>query len=728
MATQALVRQMTGDALALRIAAGCGADGAALGTDAAEILAGLEALRDCEAIVVLMDIGSAVLSAEMARDLADDALRAKTHLSSAPFVEGTVAGGVAAAAGLPLARVLAEAAGGLAQKQSGLVEAAPSPAPPPAQITLDCVVADPHGLHLRPAAAFVKQAAGFDAVITLRAGARTARGDSLTAIMALGVAGGGSVTLAASGPDAQAAVAALRARLAQAPNAEPAPAPATASSGPQPLSPGRTAARLFVAARSMPLIPETPATDRAATARRLDAALDRVRARLAGSAILEAQAALLGDPAIRDAAHRHIAEHRQNECAAWQCAIEAAAATYAALEAPYLRDRARDVREAGDAVLCELLGHAAGIDWPAGEIIALVEDLTAAEAAALPANVLGILDRKGGANSHATILLRAAGIPALGQVSLPYIPEHIGFDGATGEITLAPDAATLARWRGAGAITHGPATLRLPDGSDLEFWANVSGERDSAAAAQAGAFGIGLARTEMLFLDRADAPGEAEQAARIAAMLRPFQSRPVVVRVLDAGADKPVPFLHLASEQNPALGVRGIRALLQRPDFFKAHLRAILRAGDGHDLRIMIPMVATAAEMQAARHLLAACCEETGMRMPTLGAMIEVPAAALRIQDLNEMSDFFSIGTNDLTQYVFAAERGHAGLGVLGDAGHPAMLDLCAAMLARTSRPVSVCGEAAGDPAIAPLWVAAGIRRLSMGAARLPAIRQIFAA
>jgi multiphosphoryl transfer protein len=728
-ATEALIRQMTGETLPLKCAAGAGEDGVELGTDASAILRQMEALRPCDAIVVLMDIGSAILSTELACDLADDALRAKIHLSSAPFVEGAIAAGVAAVSGLPVARVLAEAASGLTAKQSGLDAVAPADPPRSPALTRDATIADPHGLHLRPAAAFVKLAAQFNADVTLRFGARVARGDSLMALMALGTVGGVRVTIEATGKDAQAAAETLANLLEQAPAAPSELIAAPSGAGQVPLSPGKAAGRLFLLERAMPAIPDHPATDRDAARLRLDGAIASARATLAGSAVLEAQAALLADPALLDAAYRRVSQEGQNECMAWRMAVDEAVAVYSGLEAPYLRERARDVKEAGDAVLRVLLGadgHAP-VAWPSDQVIVFAEDLTAAEAASMPANVLGVLDRRGSATSHATILLRAAGIPALANVILDPIPARIAFDGATGSILPNPDAVAMRDMRGGTTIAAGPAGLTLVDGSVLEFWANVSGERDAAAAARAGAYGIGLARTEILFLDRAEAPSSDEQAARIAAMIGPFAGRPVVVRALDAGADKPVPFLRLADESNPALGVRGIRALLRRKDFFAAHLRAIMRAGEGHDLRIMIPMVASLEEMLATRELLAGICRELAVNPPPVGAMIEVPAAAIRVQDLTEVCDFFSIGTNDLTQYVFAAERGNQALADFADAGHPAILDLCSDIVARAGgRPVSVCGEAAGNKRIAPLLVHAGIRRLSMGAARLGDIRQVF--
>ncbi|HTJ89015.1 MAG TPA: dihydroxyacetone kinase phosphoryl donor subunit DhaM [Acidocella sp.] len=728
-ATERLVRQMTGDRLRLQIAAGTGTDADALGTDATAILAACEALRDCTEIVILMDIGGAILSAELARDLADEELQRKIHFSAAPFVEGAIAAGVAAAAGLEVTHVLAEAESGLMQKQSCL-GAAPTtdaePQPGAAPVTREVVIADPHGLHLRPAAAFVKLAAASKAEIALRLGARRARGDSLTSLMTLGAAAGTVVTIEAAGPDAHEVAEALCRLLEQAPQTSP--SAAQEGSGPLCLSPGTAAGNLFVVERPTHEIPRLPATDRQAARHRLETALRAATATLAGNPILEAQAALLADPELREAAFRRIAQDGQNEAAAWHAAITALAAAYDRLETPYLRARARDVTEAGAAVLRSLLGGSQhDIAWPTHPAIILIEDLSAAEAACLPATVLGVLDRRGGLSSHATILLRAAGIPALGNVILEPIPSSIAFDGATGAMFPDPDASTIASLISTPAATCGPSTLPLADGSRLELWANVSGEADATAAARANAYGIGLARTEMLFLGRSDAPSEAEQEARIAKMLHPFAGRPVTVRVLDAGADKPVPFLHLSPETNPALGIRGIRALLRHKDFFAAHLRAILRAGAGHDLRIMIPMVSVADEMDAARDLLAAAAREVGATIPALGAMIEVPAAAIRIQDLAPAADFFSIGTNDLTQYVFAADREEAAF--LADPAHQAILDLCAAIVRGAgAKPVSVCGEAAGDARTAKLLAGVGIRRLSMGAARLGAIRAAFSA
>jgi phosphocarrier protein FPr len=371
--------------------------------------------------------------------------------------------------------------------------------------------------------------------------------------------------------------------------------------------------------------------------------------------------------------------------------------------------------------------------------VLVVDELAPSEAVRLdPAIVRGVIDRAGAATSHAAILLRAAGIPAVsGAASM--VPAEGGtvaaLDGATGDVWIDPAPAIEqairqreAAWQAARPppFAGGPAVTR--DGHRVTLFANVSGPADARAARAAGAEGIGLMRTEMLFLDRADAPDEAEQVALVAATLAPFQGLPVVVRTLDSGGDKPLPYLPMPAEANPYLGIRGIRLGLARPEVLLTQLRALLRAGLGHDLHIMFPMVATLDELQRTRALLESAhnglvAEERPHAWPVkVGTMIEVPAAALTAGVLARVCEFFSVGTNDLTQYTLAAERGHPGLQGLADAAHPAVLRLIQTVVA-AGRPVAVCGEAAADPEVAALLLALGVSELSMGAAALGPVR-----
>jgi phosphocarrier protein FPr len=311
----------------------------------------------------------------------------------------------------------------------------------------------------------------------------------------------------------------------------------------------------------------------------------------------------------------------------------------------------------------------------------------------------------------------------------------LAFDGATGRIWRNPDAPTLA-WLRAEAHAAAPSsttpqsgTLTLANGRTVELWANVASVAQAEAAHRANAVGIGLLRTEFLFMDRATAPSYDEQVALLRTIIAPMQGRPVVIRALDVGADKPLAFLPLGTEPNPALGQRGLRALLAHPNLFETQLRAMLCAGHGHDLRIMLPMVTNPDELAAARTHLAhahAALDQSGIRHAwpvPLGVMIEIPAAALTVESFAS-ADFVSIGTNDLTQYTLAADRENPKLALLGDAGHAAVLSLCARVATYAPMPVSVCGEAAGDPLIAPLLVTAGLRRLSMAPGAFDAIRR----
>ncbi|CAH2600789.1 Phosphoenolpyruvate-dihydroxyacetone phosphotransferase, subunit DhaM; DHA-specific IIA component / DHA-specific phosphocarrier protein HPr / DHA-specific EI component [Rhodovastum atsumiense] len=758
-AVEVLARQMVGPALPIAVAAGAGPDGAELGTDAVAIAAALEELAaDPQAgVLVLMDLGSAILSAGMALELVAPEIAARVRLCAAPLVEGAVAAAVSAAAGASLEVVTAEAEAALTPKRDQLGPT--EDGAPPAEATSiakedtaeDAEVADPLGLHLRPAARIVACAGGFAAQVSLRnlaTGAGPASAASLTALTGLGVRAGQRVRVAASGTDAAAAVAAI-AGILRAPPGTPADvevAPSVPVTGRAiPVVPGVAFGPVLRLGTVRPPIARAPVADPGAEAARLRQVVAasaaeieaEVRAGVGGD-ILLAHAALLRDPAILERALSLVATQRCPAAAGWNDAIEETARTYDGLADPVLRGRAADVRDAGARVLRGLLGGEAAELPPGPPAVLVAEDLLPSLAARLdPARVLGVIDRRGGPASHAAILLRGAGIPTvMGAAAL--VPATGGgvaaLDGGSGEVWIDPDDATLAQVRqrqaSAASVTAGVAlvdgVLRLADGRGIEFWANVASQRDAEAAARAGARGIGLLRTEMLFLDRADPPDEAEQAALVAAIMEPFRGRPVVVRTLDAGADKPLPWLGMAPEANPYLGVRGVRLLLARPAVFETQLRALLRAGSGLDLRIMLPMVTCAEEVTAARAALEcahAALVAAGLAHAwpvPLGIMVEVPAAALEAKALAGCADFFSIGTNDLTQYVLAAERGHPALGRFADASHPAVLRLCRDVVeagCACDRPVSVCGEAAGDPRIAALLVELGVTRLSMSPA-----------
>jgi phosphocarrier protein FPr len=361
--------------------------------------------------------------------------------------------------------------------------------------------------------------------------------------------------------------------------------------------------------------------------------------------------------------------------------------------------------------------------------------------------VRGVVLLDGGPTAHSSILLRSLGIPSIAQArgTLAGIdlrqPVPVALDAGTGRLWINPDPALVAELEQRQAEEHKrgeedrkssrlPATTR--DGLTVEILANVGDVADTDAALAAGAEGIGLLRTEFLFLDRATPPSEEEQVAALRAIGDRLQGRPMIVRTLDAGGDKELPYLSLRPEENPFLGVRALRLCFAHEDLFTTQLRAILRAGEGRDLRIMFPMVASLADLDRAlarletvHHVLSAANVPHLWPVQT-GIMIEIPSAALLAGPLAERAQFFSIGTNDLTQYTLAADRGNPALSEYQDALHPAVLRLIAQVVEgakQHGRLVAVCGEAAADEIASAIFVGLGVRELSLSPGRVARIK-----
>jgi phosphocarrier protein FPr len=456
------------------------------------------------------------------------------------------------------------------------------------------------------------------------------------------------------------------------------------------------------------------------------------------------------------------------------------AATYRDMADDYMRARAADVEDVSRRVLRHLIGvEPPSLDFAAPAIL-LAADLTPSDTARLdPARVLAICTELGGASAHSAILARALSIPAvvgLGH-NIWQVAEgqHIAVDGGAGVLWPRPDgaqaaalAARRAAWQEAQhrAKSAGQAAAVTRDGRRIEIAANVGGLKDVALAQEYGAEGVGLFRTEFLFLDRTTAPTEEEQyeAYRRAAEL--MGDRPLIIRTLDVGGDKPLPYLDLGEEANPFLGWRAIRFCLERPDIFKPQLRAILRAsaasplplggvgggmsspgavgagipnpggvgGGKPNVKIMFPMIAAPDEVRAAKALLdESRAELRAAGIPfnerlEVGIMIEVPSAVAVADQLAREVDFFSIGTNDLTQYVMAADRGNARVAALATPFQPAVLRLVrqAADAAHAAGIwIGMCGEMAGNPLATPVLLGLGLDELSMSAPAIPAVKEV---
>jgi len=464
------------------------------------------------------------------------------------------------------------------------------------------------------------------------------------------------------------------------------------------------------------------------------------RSSASDAAIFSAHLALLDDKAMVDAAQARIDAGAAAE-SAWYEASQQTATAWRALDDDLLRERATDVEDVGRRVLAALEGREL-VASSSAEGVLVASELTPADAAAIdPAYVRGIAAARGTATAHAAILARALGIPAvvgLGSSVLAIAEDTLVLlDGGEGTLLVAPSAREaerasrareLALERRATALQHAREPAVTRDGVRIEVAANLGGAGGAASAVELGADGVGLLRTEFLFLDRQEIPGEEEQAETIAEIAGALGGRPLIVRTLDVGADKPLPALPMAPEQNPFLGRRGIRLSLEHPDLLATQLRAVLRVAAEHPVKVMFPMVATAAELEAALAEVQRARAATGVDAPLeVGIMVEVPSAALQAEQLAVSADFFSVGTNDLTQYTMAAERGNELVGDLLAGPQPAVLRLVRETVAGAEahgRWVGVCGELAADPAAALLLVGLGVRELSMAPPLVPEVKQ----
>ena len=469
------------------------------------------------------------------------------------------------------------------------------------------------------------------------------------------------------------------------------------------------------------------------------------------AAIFEAHLLFLQDPLLVEATRDRIYSEKINAEAAWQRQMADMAATYRDMADDYMRARAADVEDVAQRVLRGLMGVAPPSLDLAAPAILIAADLTPSDTARLDRErVLAVCTELGGATAHSAILARALGIPAvvgLGHVVWQVAEgQRVAVDGDAGALWPQPDEAQVAglaarreAWleaqRRDKAAGQGAAVT--PDGHRVEIAANVGSPNDVAPALEFGAEGVGLFRTEFLFMDRAAAPSEEEQFEAYRRAAWAAGGRPLIIRTLDVGGDKPLPYLDLGDEANPFLGWRAIRFCLERPDVFMPQLRAILRASAAEEgaprcVKLMLPLIGAPVEVRAARALLAAAqAELRAAGVPfdeamEVGIMIEVPSAVAVADQLAREVDFFSIGTNDLTQYVMAADRGNARVAGLASALQPAVLRMVrdAADAAHAAGIwIGMCGELAGNALAAPVLVGLGLDELSMSAPSIPAVK-----
>jgi multiphosphoryl transfer protein len=742
------LQMVHGSAPRIEIAAGT-SDDDRLGTDAAQVADAIIAADDGDGVVVIMDLGSAVLSAELAIELLPEP-RIPTRLAAAAFVEGIFAAVVSAAGGADLDAVAREAEAALAGKITQLDPTRTQPGAvaadrPDTAIVVQTEIVNQDGIHARPAALISGALAPLDVRVTIatqRSPSVSAR--SPTALMSLGTRVGDLLRIEADGPDASEGVDRIldlvRSGFGELESTASRIQAGDSSSQrdgletPLGVSSGRVvgpALRMADPAIEPDPVIRIPEDERSSAITRLDGAAaqvaeqlrSRINAAGAVGELLEATAAMATDPdLLADASFRVRDQGLSPERAVWE-AFGIAADTIRGA-GPRQAERVTDLYDVRNRIISALVGrHGPDLPDPGHPYVLVAVDLAPADAAGLAATgCLAIITEKGGPTAHAAIIARSLGIPAVvGVPDASAIPDGtlLLVDGSTGELIIEPtidQQATATARQAHRDGRSGPG--RTADGHAVALLANVASAGDIAAALEFGAEGVGLYRTELCFLDRAEAPSVAEQVAAYRAVFAAFGGHRVVVRTLDAGSDKPLPFLAYGQEANPALGVRGFRTAVPYPEVLHDQLKAIKEAAEAEsaDVWVMAPMIATVDEVRN----FGRAARTAGL--PSIGVMIETPAAVMQAEQILAEVDFLSIGTNDLAQYTFAADRHSASLAALNDPWQPAllrMIDMVARAAAPSDKPVGVCGEAAADPLLALVLAGLGISSLSMAPAAL---------
>jgi len=637
------------------------------------------------------------------------------------------------------------------------------------------IIQNPTGLHARPAKVLVNLAKKFQSTINVQHGAKRANAKSMVSVLTLGAVSGTQVTITADGPDEDEAIeqleAAIRAGLGDVEPEAAAPAPQQATPPPTPVTPAAPAAKSsdgalhgIPASQGIAIGPlfhfeqveyTLDALERMASRQHmsLEDAVARARQELeelhqgmvakdlgVEAAIFEAHIEILEDPELHDTVRERTAAG-QSSVRAWQTAIDDRAALVASIPDPLLAARADDLRDVGRRVMRLMLNlkekSLAGVTSP---VIIIARDLTPSQTATFdPQRVLGFCITTGGPTAHIAILARALGLPAVvaADEEVLSVPEGTLsiIDGNDGFVLPNPSAEKLAqaresqeRWLEQRRVSLSQAgkPAVTQDGHHVDVTANIGSLADAVEALKQGADGVGLLRTEFLFLERTTAPTEEEQFEVYRGIAETMKTLPVIVRTLDIGGDKPLAYISMKPELNPFLGERGIRLCFNRPDLFRDQLRAILRASKHGNLRIMFPMVADVSEVRRVRAMIDALCQELNTPAVQIGIMVEVPSAALMADVIAPEVDFFSIGTNDLTQYTLAVDRGHPTMAFMSDGLHPAVLRLIAHTIEaahKFGKRCDLCGELGSNPAAVPILVGLGMDELSVSIPTVPAVK-----
>ena len=528
------------------------------------------------------------------------------------------------------------------------------------------------------------------------------------------------------------------------------------------VSEGLAMAQIHLFTPKLPEISRQPAADAEAEVAKLEATLAAAEEELRGlyetakekmgeqeAEIFDAHLTILGDEySVREPIIQRIREQKQNAAAAITDQFDELAQMFRSLGDELMAERAADAEDLKQQLLRIRLGCGRqDLSVLPGDVIVLADELTPSDTVRMDtAHVKGIATRLGGATAHSAIIARTLGIPAAAGIDgwqTEALNGHMAIlDGADGTLTVDPTDEETASYQSRKAQADCEAQAleafrtcpsQTKDGAALEICANIGTPQEAQQAMKYGADGVGLFRSEFLFMDRSALPTEDEQFEAYRTAAQTMAGKPLIIRTLDVGGDKKLPTLELPHEDNPFLGFRAIRMTLSHPEIFRPQLRAILRAAAYGDVRVMFPMIGSMDQLREAKALLRE--QEQTLQaegVPTgpvkVGMMVEIPAAAVLAEEFAKEVDFFSIGTNDLTQYTLAVERGNAAVAHLYAPEHPAVLRLIA-MTAQAAAerhiPCGMCGEAAGDPKLAPAFVGMGVNELSMSPRRVPAVRKL---
>ena len=628
---------------------------------------------------------------------------------------------------------------------------------------VEVLLAASAGLHARPATFFVDVANQFESEIFVRANGKLANGKAMASLLKLGAEGGTQLQILAHGPDADAALAALKEAVASGLGDEEEEQSAVEEAVWTPVSklhwiggvsasPGLAIGPLHLFQSSRLVVEDKPG-DVETEKQKLKHALEVGREQLAQihdavksrsgrneAAIFRAHQAFLTDVDLFSEVYELI-EAKHSAAWAWQKVINQRVAEVEKVANERLAGRAADLHDVGQRVLRVLTGTQQGeVQLPDEPVILVAEDLTPSDSARLdPKRILGLCTAAGGATSHTAIIARSLDLPAIVGAGAAVLEQPAGqvciLDGTTGRLYLAPTEADLKsaeefrvdlqRRRDVEFETRYQPAI-MTDGHRVEIVANIGKANEAARAVDAGAEGVGLLRTEFLFLERETAPTEDEQLAAYSTMTKALNGLPLIIRTLDIGGDKVVPYLTFPHEDNPFLGVRGVRLCLRHPELFIPQLRAIYRASTTGPVKIMFPMVASLEELREAKKFAEEVRAELNVPPVEIGIMIEVPSAALMAAEFAQEVDFFSIGTNDLTQYVLAMDRMHPALARDVDGLHPVVLRLIDRVVrdaTAAGKWVGVCGGVAGEPRGAMILAGLGVAELSMSVPSIASIK-----